>query len=58
MNRAETGAVLGLVGLATLPDAGLVIAEQDRAATAERVRAADLDAATDLTATPGTDERT
>ena len=41
-----------------LPGAGLVIAEQDRAVTAERVRAADLDAATDQTATPRTDERT
>ena len=37
---------------------GLVRAEQDRAATAERVRASDLDAATDLTATPRADERT
>src|SRR6266516_203953 len=45
-------------GSGDLPGAGLVIAEQDRAATAERVRAADLDATTDLTATPGTDERT
>jgi hypothetical protein len=41
-----------------LPSAGLVIADQDHAATAERGRAADLDAATDLTATPGMDERT
>ena len=45
-------------GPGDLPGAGLVIAEQDRAATAERVRAADLDAATDLTATPRADERT
>jgi hypothetical protein len=37
---------------------GLARAEQDRAATAERVRAADLDAASDLKATPGLDERT
>lgn len=38
--------------------AGLTRAEQDRAAAAERTRASDLDAASDLTATPGTDERT
>jgi hypothetical protein len=41
-----------------VPSAGLGLGEQDRAATAERVRAADLDGATDLTATPGIDERT
>ena len=43
------------------PDAaatGLVHPEQNRAAAAERARAADLDAATDLTATPAVDERT
>jgi len=58
MGRAEarTGPWTG--GPGDLPNAGLVIAEQDRAATAERVRAADLDAATDLTATPYADERT
>lgn len=39
-------------------DSGLVRAEQDRAVAAERVRATDLDAASDLTATPRTDERT
>jgi hypothetical protein len=38
--------------------AGLIGTEQDRATTAERSRAADLDAATDVKATPGTDERT
>jgi hypothetical protein len=38
--------------------AGLVRAEESRAAGAERVRAADLDAAADLTATPAVDERT
>ena len=37
--------------------AGLVGTEQDRATTAERTRAADLDAATDVKATPGADER-
>jgi hypothetical protein len=37
--------------------AGLMHAERDRAATADRVRASDLDAATDLSATPRTDER-
>jgi hypothetical protein len=40
------------------PASGLARAEQDRAATAERVRASDLDTASDLTATPRTDERT
>jgi hypothetical protein len=38
--------------------AGLTRTEQDRAATAERARASDLDAAADLRATPGADERT
>ena len=37
---------------------GRAISEQDRAATAERVRAADLDAATNREATPRLDERT
>ncbi|HEY5988536.1 MAG TPA: hypothetical protein VIV12_19470, partial [Streptosporangiaceae bacterium] len=37
---------------------GLARTEQDRAATAERVRAADLDAASDLPATTSLDERT
>jgi hypothetical protein len=40
------------------PAFGLVCAEQGKAATAERVRASDLDTATDLTATPRRDERT
>jgi hypothetical protein len=38
--------------------AGLIGTEQDRATTAERARAAELDAATDVKATPGADERT
>jgi hypothetical protein len=58
VNRAEAGAGPWTGGPGDAPNAGLVIAEQDRAATAERRRAADLDAATDLTATPGMDERT
>jgi len=37
---------------------GLATAGQDRAGTAERARAADLDAATDRAATPALDERT
>ena len=40
------------------PATGLASTEQNRAAGAERLRAADLDAATDLTATPAADERT
>jgi hypothetical protein len=40
------------------PLAGQATAERDRAATAEQVRAADLDAATDLKDTPSKDERT
>jgi hypothetical protein len=40
------------------PSAGQATAERERAATAEQVRAADLDAATDLKATPGKDEST
>jgi hypothetical protein len=58
VDRAEaaTGPLTG--GPGDLRDAELLVAEQDRAATAERVRAADLDAATDLTATPRMDERT
>jgi hypothetical protein len=58
VNRAETGAGPWTGGPGDAPDAGPVIAEQDRATTAERARATDLDAATDLTATPGIDERT
>jgi hypothetical protein len=58
VNRAEAGAGPWTGGPDDAPDAGPVIAEQDRAATAERARATDLDAATDLTATPGMDERT
>jgi hypothetical protein len=58
VDRAEAAAGPLAGGPGDLPNAGLVIAEQDRAATAERVRAADLDAATDLTATPSVDERT
>jgi hypothetical protein len=38
--------------------AGSARAEESRAAGAERVRATDLDTATDLTATPAVDERT
>lgn len=37
---------------------GLMRAEQDRAATAESIRAADLNAAADLESTPAVDERT
>jgi hypothetical protein len=40
------------------PSAGQATAERDRAATAEQVRAADLDAATDLKDIPSKDERT
>lgn len=58
MDRAEAGAGPRTDGPGDVPSAGLGLGEQDRAATAERVRAADLDAATDLTATPGIDERT
>jgi hypothetical protein len=58
MDRAEAGAGPRTDGPGEVPSAGLGLGEQDRAATAERVRAADLDAATDLTATPGIDERT
>jgi hypothetical protein len=54
--EAAAGPLTGRPG--DLPDAGLVITEQERAATAERVRAADLDATTDLTATSRMDERT
>jgi hypothetical protein len=58
MDRAEAGAGPRTDGPGDVPSAGLGLGEQDRAATAERVRAADLDAATDLTATPGIEERT
>jgi hypothetical protein len=58
VDRADAGAGPLTGGAGDVPNAGLVIAEQDRAATAERVRAAGLDAATDLTATPRMDERT
>jgi hypothetical protein len=58
VGQAEAGAGPWPGGPGDLPGAGLVIAEQDRAAAAERVRAADLDTATDLTATPRMDERT
>ena len=58
VNRAEAGAGPWTGEPGDAPSAGLVVAEQDRAATAERGRAADLDAATNLTATPGMDERT
>ena len=40
------------------PAARLASTEQNRAAGAERLRAADLDAATDLSGTPAADERT
>ena len=58
VDRAEAAAGPLTAGPGDLPDAELLIAEQDRAATAERVRAADLNATTDLTATPRMDERT
>jgi hypothetical protein len=57
VNRAGAAAGPLAGGPGDLPNAGLVIADQDRAATAERVRAAALDTATDLTATPRMDER-
>ena len=53
--EAAAGPLAG--GPGEVPSAGLFNAEQDRAATAERMRAVDLGAATDLTATPGADER-
>src|SRR6266566_215079 len=58
VDRAEAAAGPLTGGPGDLRNAELLVAEQDRAATAERVRAADLDAATDLTATPRMDERT
>jgi hypothetical protein len=58
VNRAEAGTGSWTGGPGDVPSAGLVVAEQDRATTAERGRPAGLDAATDLTATPGMDERT
>ena len=58
VGRAEAGPGSSPGGPGDLPGAGLVIAEQDRAATAERVRVADLDAAADVAATPRADERT
>ncbi len=57
MDRAEAGAGPRTDGPGDVPSAGRGPGEQNRAATAERVRA-DLDAATDLTATPGINERT
>jgi hypothetical protein len=58
VNRAEAGAGPRPGGPGDAPNAGLVVAEQDRAATVERAQTADLGGATDLTATPRTDERT
>jgi hypothetical protein len=58
VDRAEATAGPSTGGPGDLPNAGLVVAEQDRAATAEWVRVADLDAATDLTATRRMDEGT
>jgi hypothetical protein len=58
VNRAEAAAGPWTGGPGDAPYAGPVVAEQDRATIAERARAAGLDAATDLTATPGMDERT
>jgi hypothetical protein len=58
MDRAGAGAGPWPNSPGDLPGAELVVAEQGRAATVERVRAADLAAATDLTATPSMDERT
>jgi hypothetical protein len=57
VERAEAGAGPWTGRPGDVPNAGLVNAEQDRATAAERVRAADLDAATDRTATPRMDER-
>jgi hypothetical protein len=58
MGRAEAAAGPSTGGPGDLPTAGLVIADQDRAAIAERVRTADLNAAADLIAAPSVDERT
>jgi len=58
VNRAEPGPGPWTDGRGDAPHAGLVAAEQDRATTVERARAADPGGATDLTATTRTDERT